>query len=206
METIDSKKSEGTVAGMAEKLVAAGGKAEKAVKEKRERTVKGSHLLEAMMALVKDFRSGEVTLKVEEKTGFHKVTGPSKGKALYISRKGGRVDLNGFTVTHDAVVQITETEAQERHLGKVQAQVDFDKGDEAVLAAFTMALAELSVEVKKDVPAPKEPKADKPPKAPRVPKAPKPDSAPVADGTQVEKPASGVINPDMTAADLDKTE
>jgi hypothetical protein len=173
---------------MANRLAQAGAQAEGEKKERRERTVKGSHLLDPMMAKIKDFKRS--TLVVEEKTGFFKITGPVKGRALYIARKGGRVDLNGFTVTHDAISQISDEEAKDRHLGKVKAQVDFEKGDVYVLDAFDTILEQL-VEVPVEAPKPeKAPKVEKAPKAPRVKKAADAPAAAVStDAPATEEPA-----------------
>jgi len=126
---------------MEQKLDAAGKKAEKQQAEKRAKEVKGSHLLPTMTELVKT-----AGLLCEEKSGFLKVQADGvKGKRVYIARKGGRVDLSGFSITADAVRQISETEAQEKHMGKVRGQLDFEKSDAEVLAAFNTALAELTV-------------------------------------------------------------
>lgn len=141
-------------AEMTKKLAEAGEKVEKQQAEKRAKEVKGSHLLPTMTE-----RVAALGLTSEEKSGFIKVQAPGvKGKRVYIARKGGRVDLSGFSITTEAVRQITEAEAQEKHMGKVRGQLDFEKSDEEVLAAFNAALAELAV------PNPEPVKAAKPAK------------------------------------------
>ena len=124
---------------MAEKLAAAGEKAENQRRQRRERVVKGSHLLGALTEKAK-----AAGLTLEEKNGFLKVNGGVRGKNVYIAKKGGRVDLSGFTVDASAVKQITEQEAREKHLGKVRGQLDFDKSDEEILSAFDSALTTLA--------------------------------------------------------------
>lgn len=124
---------------MEQKLKAAGEKAEAQKTQRRERVVKGSHLLAPLTEAAKT-----AGLTLEDKSGFLKVTGTAKGRTVYIAKKGGRVDLSGFTVEAAAVKQISETEAREKHLGKVRGQLDFDKTDEEVLTAFSAALTNLS--------------------------------------------------------------
>lgn len=118
-----------------ERLEAAGKKVVEQKAARRERTVKGSHLNQKFIEL-----ATAQGLTVDEMSGFVKLTGPDKRKRLLIAKKGGRVDLSGFTVELDAVRQISETEAREKHLGKVRGQLDFEKTDDEVLAAFTAAL------------------------------------------------------------------
>lgn len=126
---------------MAEKLENAGKKAEKQKAERRERTVKGSHLQTAFVTLAK-----ETGLTYVEKSGFAQVQGKRKNHKVYIALKGGRVDFSGFSVQHEAVTQISEEEAKTQHLGRVRGSIDFDKSDEQVMEAFKAGLAELLVE------------------------------------------------------------
>ncbi len=140
---------------MAQRLTAAGQKAEDATEARRERTVKGSHLTDQLLALA----TGKT---VEDKSGFHKITGKSKGRAVYLAKKGGRVDASGFTITNDAVTQISEEVAKDKHLGRVRGQIDFEKSDAEVTSAFSALLVELDVET------PESEKPAKPPKAPKV--------------------------------------
>lgn len=124
---------------MASKLKAAGKKAETQKAQRRERQVKGSHLLGALTDKAK--ASG---LTVEDKSGFLKITGATKGRTVYVAKKGGRVDLSGFTVEAPAVKQISEADAREKHLGKVRGQLDFNASDADVLSAYDAALSQLS--------------------------------------------------------------
>jgi hypothetical protein len=149
-----------------ERLRAAGKKVETERAERKTKTVKGGHLKDAFLEKAK-LTDG---LNVEEKSGFYKITGPTKGRTVYLATKGGRVDLSGFSVDHPAVVQISAEEAKEKHIGKVRGQLDFEQDDEAVTAAFSAALVELSAEVPEE-PKPEKPKKEK--KAPRPPKAEK---------------------------------
>jgi len=124
-------------AEFSKRLVAAGKKVERQRKERRQRQVKGSHLLDDMLAAAKD-------LTVDEKSSFYKITGSVKGKTVYIAIKGGRVDLSGFCIEHEAVISLTEEEARRRHLGKVRGQLNFDKGDALAMEAYRCALVVLS--------------------------------------------------------------
>jgi hypothetical protein len=157
---------------LAEKLEQAGKKAVQEQAQRREREVKGSHLLPALLDMVKAVS----TLSVAEKTGFQKVTGTAKGKAVYVAKKGGRVDLSGFEVAlpNAAIKVISEQAAKDQHLGRVRGQLDFGRPDADVLEAFSAALAQL------DVATPMAPKPPRVPKAPRAPKAPKAAAAPAA--------------------------
>lgn len=172
MKTIKSSEGNTENTELAESLVAAGQIVEKQVKVRREREVKGSHLLDPMLSLVKS-RS----FTVVEKSGFHKITGKAKGRAVYLAVKGGRVDLNGFSLAADAVTQISEEDAKAKHLGKVRGTIDFTKDDASVTEAFTAGLDELDKEIAVEA------KPAKEPKAPKAPKAAKPASDPVSVGT-----------------------
>jgi hypothetical protein len=132
--------TEGTEA-LGEKLKKAGKKAEAQKAARRERTVKGSHLLPQLLS--EDRVKG---LTTEDKSGFTKIVGKTKGRAIYVAKKGGRVDLSGFTVESPAVAQITEEDARQKHLGKVRGQLDFNAADDAVLAAYDAALEVLAQE------------------------------------------------------------
>lgn len=86
----------------------------------------------------------EQGLAVSETSGFYKVEGRAKGLRLYVAKKGSRLDLSGFCVTHPAVKPITEAEAKAKRIGKVRGQVlnalpaDFK-------AAYHLALQSLAV-------------------------------------------------------------
>lgn len=143
---------------MAQKLQAAGEKAEAQKAARRERVVKGSHLLPKLLE-----QATSAGLSTVEMSGFTKITGANKKLRVLVAKKGGRVDLSGFTVEAAAIRQITEQEARQKHLGKVRGQIDFDKSDDEVLAAFSAALTELQ-----NAPAPaqtEEPEAEEAPVA-----------------------------------------
>lgn len=125
------KTTETSDAVKATKLKAAGKKAEAQKAERRARTVKGSHLLETLEA-----RARAAGLNVETQSGYLKVTGPTKGLRIYIAKKGGKVFLNGFSVTAPAILPISEEDAKQRHMGRVKAELDFNQADDAVLSAY----------------------------------------------------------------------
>jgi hypothetical protein len=133
-----------------EKLVEAGQKAETEKAERTKRAVKGAHLQEKILALVTESK-----LATKDNTGFNVVVGSDNGRKLYISKKGGRIDLSGFSLPHPAVTSISEEEAKEKHLGKVRGQVNFDETDSAVLNAVEAALVLLAEVVEKEVKAAK---------------------------------------------------
>lgn len=141
----------GTDSTMTEKLKAAAEKASAEKAARRERVVKGSHLLPKLKELVT-----AVGLTAVENSGFLKVNGGVKGKNVLIAKKGGRVDLSGFSLSEAAVRQVSEQEARDKHLGKVRGQIDFDKSDDEVLASFTAALAELKVAPPAPAPEPEQ--------------------------------------------------
>lgn len=120
------------------KLLAAGRKVERQKKERRAKTIKGSHLLDDML------QSAESKNKtVDKKSGFYKITSNTKGHAVYVSIKGGRVDLSGFCIEHDSVKPISAEEAKSRHIGRVRGQIDFTKDDNSIMEAFNLALEKL---------------------------------------------------------------
>lgn len=183
-DTTNTETTEVTTAapaeGMAEKLAAAGEKAKAAKAARTIKVVKGANLNPQFLELAKTAGA-----KVEEKSGFYKITTEVKGKAMYLARKGGRVDLSGFTVTNDSVVQISEEEAQAKHLGKVRGQLNFElagDGDAALLGAFSAGLVELAVPL---------PVVEKPKREPK-PKVEKPAAEAAATTEQTPPPAEAV--------------
>ncbi len=172
--------------GMAEKLQKAGEKAQKAKAERTVKLVKGATLNPAF--LEKANASGA---KVEEKSGFFKIAAGVKGKNLYLARKGGRVDLSGFTVTNDAVLQISEEEARAKHLGKVRGQLNFElsgtpEGDAQLLAAFDQALTELAA----PLPVVEKPKREPKPKVEKPATEAAPATTEAVPATTAEAPAA----------------
>lgn len=146
-------------AELKEKLQTAGKKAEKVKVERHERQVKGAHLLPKLLEAAK--AAGCVT---DEKSGFIKITGVAKSRAVYLARKGGRCDVSGFELAGQAgVIQISEEQAKAKHLGKVRGMIDFENAaDDVVEAAFSAALVKLAEAT---------PEAEKPAKAPKAKKA-----------------------------------
>ena len=130
---------------MGKKLVEAEGKVKKQAAERKAKEVKGSHLLPAMQS-----RAQSAGLKQEERSGFFKFTGEAKGRAVYVAKNGGRVDISGIELDHPAVTRLTAEQAKEQHLGKVRGHIDFEKDDATVLEAFDTLVEKL-----KEAPAPK---------------------------------------------------
>lgn len=186
MKSGDGRKAEQQMSEeMKEKLENAGKKAEEQKEQRRERTVKGSHLQPALVKLAK-----ETGLNYIEKSGFAQVHGKRKGLKVYLALKGGRVDFSGFAPTADAVTQISEEEAKTKHLGKVRGTIDFDKTDEQILEAFKAGLVELLVEPPPEVKKEAKPKAEKKPaeKTPAETTTTTPETTPVEGSTTEATP------------------
>lgn len=115
------------------------------VKAKRERSVKGAHLLKTFLDIAQE--SG---CSVEEQSGFYKITGTVPKKIVYVAKNGGRVDLNGFTVECGVITQVSPDEARQRHLGRVRGQFNFNNSDEGLVAAFKQVINTLTVSVNPD--------------------------------------------------------
>lgn len=126
------------------KLKAAGKMAETQQKQRREKAVKGAHLLGELHNRVNARK-----LNVVEQSGFFKVSGTNgetKHRLIYIAKKGGRVSISNFVLDDPAIIQVSEEEAKVKHLGKVRGHFNFELSDDQVLAAFDRALDELSAE------------------------------------------------------------
>ena len=129
------------MATLQEKLAQANQKAETQKAERRARVVKGSHLTEQFVNLARN-----ANCDIRENNGFHVITGVAgKSKRIYVAKRGGIVDLLGFSVVDEAVVQITPEVAKAKHMGRVQGRLNMDVGDESLLTAFTAAVAVLSI-------------------------------------------------------------
>lgn len=120
---------------MAQRLPEAVKKAQANVREARDQKVQGSHLLEQMLA-----EARRRNFSVIDQTGFTKITGDWKGRAVYVAIKGGKANVAGFAVDHPAISPLSEDEARARHLGSVRGQFDFSRPDPEVLVAFALAL------------------------------------------------------------------
>ena len=120
----------------AEKLAEANKKAENQKAERRARTVKGSHLTQTFVNL-----ATEAGADIRENTGFYVIVGKSgKSQRIYVAKRGGIVDLLGFTVTDAAVRQISKEEAKAKHMGRVQGRLNLELSDSEILSAFKAAL------------------------------------------------------------------
>ena len=125
---------------MTEKLAEANKKAENQKAERRARTVKGSHLTQAFVQL-----ATEAGADIRENTGFYVIVGKSgKSQRIYVAKRGGIVDLLGFTLTDAAVRQISREEAKEKHMGRVQGRLNLELSDADILSAFKGALKVIS--------------------------------------------------------------
>lgn len=157
-----------------EKLAEANKKAEAQKAERRARSVKGSHLTDKFVKMAQD-----ASCQVGENTGFHVIQGlAGKSLRIYVAKRGGIVDLLGFTIDVPAVKQISREEAKAKHMGRVFGRFDLDRPDEEVLAAFGKALEALNV-----------PQPEKPAKAPKK-----------------EAPAQSSPEPEITAQPSEPTD
>lgn len=129
-------------------------------KERRARTVKGSHLTETFLELARDAKCN-----LRANNSFHVITGAAgKSLRIYVAIRGGIVDLLGFSVNDPAVTQISAEVAKEKHMGRVQGRLDLEKPDADVIAAYKRALEVLNTPL---------PEKEKAPKKERKPKAEK---------------------------------
>jgi hypothetical protein len=121
---------------LTEKLVEANKKAENQKAERRARTVKGSHLTKTFIDL-----AVAAGVDVRENTGFYVLQGVA-GKALriYVAKRGGIVDLLGFTVAGPAVRQVSKDEAKAKHMGRVQGRLNLELSDDSIIAAYREAV------------------------------------------------------------------
>lgn len=80
-------------------------------------------------------------LTVEKQAAFLKIG--LGDKAIYVAdtQKVTRVDISGFSFEHPALKTLSPEEAKELKIGRVRGQLDFTKGEDAVLEAFTTACA-----------------------------------------------------------------
>lgn len=134
----DDKERMNNEVTFARKLEQVGEGIEEIVITKRASRVSGSHLLNQMIDAAKDMK-----LIVEDKSGWYVISGNKKGVACILSQKGGKAHLRGFSIEEAGVKQVTEEEAKARHIGKVRGEIDFDREDAVVLAAWQKALGTL---------------------------------------------------------------
>lgn len=105
----------------------------------RAKRIKGLHLLEQLPKIAK-----ELGFDVEEMAVFYKIKGSKQDRAIYISRRGSRVDLAGFSVDNPAFITVPEEEIKKRHLGRIRARLVLNLPDDVVLNAYKRALEELN--------------------------------------------------------------
>jgi hypothetical protein len=154
------------MSNLKEKLEQANKKVEKQRAERRARVIKGSHLTDTFVKLATD-----AGCDVRPNTGFHVIVGRyGKGRRIYVAKRGGIVDLLGFSVDHPAIRQVSKEEAQAKHMGKVQGRFLLDGPDEQIVEAFTAAVNCLNEERTEPV---------KPPRAKKV-AAPTTETQPTA--------------------------
>lgn len=127
---------------LARSLSGAGKKVETQRRQRRQKQVHGSHLLDLMLKTVTDCE----LLECDEKSSFYKITGTVKKRAVYVAIKGGRVDTSGFCFEHEALTLISAEDAYKRHLGKVRGTIDFMLSDEKSIEAFNLAMKYLKDE------------------------------------------------------------
>lgn len=138
----------------AEKLVQANEKAENQRKERRRKTVKGSHLTDTFVKLAE-----EAGCDLRTNNGFHVIVGKAgKSLRIYVAKRGGIVHLLGFSVNDPACRVVSKEEAKEKHMGRVQGELTLDKTDDEVLAAFRQALTVINT------PLPEAPKKERKPR------------------------------------------
>lgn len=121
---------------------------EKVARQKANRVprpIKGEHLLPQLkeLAAAAGVTSKELTSYFQLTATLPEGTKAKEKKAVYLAKRGGRVDLSGFTVECAGVKQISEQEAKDKHLGKVRGTLDFEQADAVVLSAFTAVLENL---------------------------------------------------------------
>lgn len=80
-------------------------------------------------------------LKVEKQAAYTKISVGDKAVYFANTQKVTRVDVSGFSFQHPALKVLTAEEAKANKLGRVRGQLDFTKGEDAVIEAFTTALS-----------------------------------------------------------------
>lgn len=90
-------------------------------------------------------------LKLDDTLGYFYAVRVGK-YAVYLSKREtcGRIDLSGFSIRHPAVKELPEDVLAKRKLGRVKAQLDFSRPDQAVLEAFRTALEFMKLRAKAD--------------------------------------------------------
>jgi len=111
------------------------------IRKTQNRRIRGAHLVETIVS--KALAAGLVQT---ENANYYKFTGPGK-KHLLVLKRGGRIDVSGFTVDAPGLRQFSAEEAKAKHIGKVTASFEMDAADDAILASFEIAVAACAVDV-----------------------------------------------------------
>lgn len=123
---------------MRERLLQAVSKYEDMRRRMRARRVRALDVLERMPLLAQ-----ELGYDVREMSVSYKICGSRKDRAIYVSRRGARVDLSGFTLDGPAFSSVAREEARRRHMGRVQARLSLDLPDDEIVSAYVAALEQL---------------------------------------------------------------
>ncbi len=75
---------------------------------------------------------------------FYKIKGKKPNKAIYVSKRDGRVDLAGFILDSPAVIPISKEEIKRRHLGRIRAKIAIHLNEDLVLTTYKNALDKLN--------------------------------------------------------------
>lgn len=106
----------------------------------KSKRIKGFHILEKLPRIAED-----LGFSVEEMVVFYKISGKKPNKAIYVSKRGGRVDLAGFILDSPVVIPIPKDEIKRRHLGRIKAKLAIDNiNEELVMATYKDALDKLN--------------------------------------------------------------
>lgn len=125
---------------VAARIPAANAAGAEVVRARRNKRVGGSHLVERMLLVAQGKQ-----VVIGENSGYHKFSGGTAKRVLYLAKVGGRVDLSGYDVDHPAVVKIFEEEAKAKHRGNVRGTFDFSRTDAELMAAWELSLDALVV-------------------------------------------------------------
>lgn len=105
---------------------------------KKCKRIKGHHLLKKMKLKVE-----EKKLNIKKMSLNYKITGSQKRKAVYLSIRGGRIDLCGFEILHEAIIKFSKKTIKEKNLGRITSTIDLTKNDEKIMNAFDKSLEAL---------------------------------------------------------------
>jgi hypothetical protein len=126
---------------MRQRLLRAAEKYERRRRELRKRRLGSMEVLEQMPLLAE-----QMGYQVHEMSVSYKIVGKRKDRAIYVSRRGARVELSGFSMDGPAFSAVAKEEARRRHLGNIQARISLSRPQEEVLGAYLAALGQLDQE------------------------------------------------------------